>query len=93
MAADVQACSMRERIALTEGCEDRVWNRLRQPPPSHLGCSEMGEGRPRRKNETPRPELIDQGVWLAILEIKAVGQPPPTSKTSMAAECSSLRAC
>jgi hypothetical protein len=86
MAADVEACSVREWIALPESDEYRVWNRLRQPPASKLGGGEVREGRTRGKHQTPGPELFGEAVGVLISQIKAVRQPLPTGEASMAAE-------
>ena len=66
VAAHEQARSVRARVALTESDEDRVWNRLRQPPASKLSGGEVREGRTRGKHQTPGSELIGQAAGFLI---------------------------
>jgi hypothetical protein len=72
VAANEQACSVRARVALMESDEDRVWNRLRQPPASKLGGGEVREGRTRGKHQTPGPKLIGQAAGFLISHIEAI---------------------
>ena len=72
VAADEQACSVRAWVALTESGEDRVWNRLRQPPASKLGGGEVREGRTRRKHQTPGSKLVGQSAGFVISHVEAI---------------------
>jgi hypothetical protein len=57
---------------LTESGEDRMRDRLWQPPTPKLSRGEVGKGRLGGKHQYPRSEPVSQSARLAILDIEAV---------------------
>jgi hypothetical protein len=72
VAADEQAGAVGARVALTESGEDRMRDRLWQPPTTKLSRGEVGKGRLGGKHEKPRSEPVSQSARFAILDIEAV---------------------